>query len=157
MRIEKKKPLEKLSENIYKNINENRITLSRNLSYGSSAACLILLLQVIPIGVDNQALKISTLSAVIGMPLWFLIGTIYDMHISAGENSHGYFAKVQTQNILGLLFTIAGLALLVSISAAIWYLSKDLAIAFIILSSCCIVAGSIYMSMLAEYIYPKKD
>lgn len=149
----KKSSLDRLTGEFLRNLSESKFLLYRNFSFGSAAACLVVLSQIIQVGANEQSLEISVIAAAIGMPLWVAIGIIYEFYISLGKRSYPHFRSELVQKLLAVVIFLAGVALLTSIGGVIWYLSKYGVIAFVasMVISCFVAFG--FMFAVARWWY----
>ena len=65
-----------------------RLLLTRNLSYGAAAACLAVLVSLTQSGATGVALQISVYAASIALPVWLLVGAVYENYIYLGKPSY---------------------------------------------------------------------
>lgn len=127
--------------------------LNRNLSYGSAAACLVILIGVLQVRAQEREipLQISVFSASVGMPLWLLIGMLHEIHILLGVRSHDYTNLNATRNFIGFLYLVSGLSVTLSAGGVIWFLLPDAAFVFAAACVACLFIGCIYYELMARW------
>lgn len=112
------------------NPSESRLTLARNVAFGSAAACLVVLTAIIQVGASNLALRIAVMGAAVGMPIWVALGFIYELYISLGKRSYPHIRREGVKQFLGFLQFAGGIALVSVIGAVLWHLAEDAAYVF---------------------------
>jgi hypothetical protein len=120
----KKSKFDRLTGKMLSNPSEGKLLLSRNLSFGGAAACLVILSQIIQVGAKDEALEISVVGAAVGIPLWIAVGSIHEFFIALGKRSYPFLRKKGLQNAVGGVMFFAGCALFTAVGGAVWYLSQ---------------------------------
>ncbi len=147
------RPGERLSKRMNQYPSESRIILTRNLAFGSSAACLVVLSQIIQVGAKDKALEIAVIAGCISMPLWIAIGTVVECFVFLGKQSYPFMASPAFRNALGGAFFVAGVALLTEIGASVWYLSETAAWALACSIAVSFIVVAIFWEVLARWWY----
>ena len=125
--------------------------LMRNLGYGGAAACLVVLVGLTQIGAKDPALKISVLSASVALPLWLLLGGIYEFYIFLGKQSYAHLRTKFATNFIGLIALSAGAGSLGATGGVIWFLMPEAAWAFCVVAVFSIVLAGIFNVFLARW------
>lgn len=125
--------------------------LMRNLSYGSAAAALVILLGLIQIGARNIFIQASTISISASLPLWLLLGGIYEFYIFLGKESYPHFRKKSTLNFLGAILFFAGLGMVVSIGSIFWFILPEAMYIFGAASLISLVLGGLFHTFLQRW------
>lgn len=147
---------DRLLERMSRYPSESRLTLVRNLSYGASAACLVLLAEILEVGLKSEALEIALVGSVVGIPLWIAVGGLYEMFLNLGKQSYPYLRTKAYQNTAGLLMLTAGFALVTAVGAAIWHLSFLAFVGFCCASVLAIVSQFVFAHLFANWWYSSK-
>jgi hypothetical protein len=106
------------------------LLLMRNVGYGGSAACLVILLALIPAGPREAGLMVSLLSTSISLPFWLLIGIVYEYYIFLGERSYPHLRTGLFVGVVGFSMAMAGLGMIAAVSGILWFLLPEAAYAF---------------------------
>lgn len=125
--------------------------LMRNLGYGGAAACLVVLIGLTQVGAKEISLKISVFSAAFALPLWVLLGGIYELYIFLGRQSYPHLRSRFAAQFTSAVFLLAGLGSVATTAGVIWFLVPEASIIF--LTMCVLVAtiGSIFHVFLARW------
>jgi hypothetical protein len=151
--IKPKSLSDRLNERMNRYPSESRISLVRNLAFGAAATALVVFSQLLQVGATTTSLEVSIVAASATMPLWIVVGSIYEMFILLGKDSYPYLRSERFRNSIGGVVFLAGLSLVIEIGAAAWYLSEI---------ACAVFAGSlilsatvfgVYMNSLAKWWY----
>lgn len=125
--------------------------LMRNLSYGGAAASLVILLGLIQIGTKNNFIQVSTISISGSLPLWLLLGAIYEFYIFLGKESYPHFRKKSTLNFLGVILLLAGSGMVTSIGCILWFLLPEATYIFGAASLISLVLGGLFHTFLQRW------
>jgi len=120
----------RLHELMHRKAGVDSLLLMRNVGYGGSAACLVILLALIQAGPRQQGLSVSILSTSIALPFWLLIGIVYEYYIFLGERSYPHLRTRLFVGVVGFSIAIAGLGMIGAVSGIIWFLLPGAAYAF---------------------------
>lgn len=123
----------------------------RNLGYSGSAVCLVILVGLTQIGAKDIALKISVYSASIALPIWLLIGAIYEYYIFLGKQSYPHLRTKFFSGLVGIAFTVAGLGMVGATGGIIWFLIPEAAYAFAASSLVAFFLGAFFQVHLARW------
>lgn len=142
---------DRLSERIRRYASHDRLILMRNLGYGGSAACLVILVGLTQVGAKDPALRVSVYSASIALPVWLLIGAIYEYYIFLGKQSYPHLRTKFFAALVGLSFSVAGLGMVGATGGIIWFLVPEAAYAFGVSALVAFLLGSIFQVQLARW------
>ena len=135
---------------------ESRLLLTRNICFGSAAAGLVVISQIIQVGAKDRALEVAVVAGCVSMPLWIAAGTIFEYFLNLGKQSYPFLQSTRFQIFIGSLMVPAALGLLLETWAAVWYLSEIAAWAFggsVVLASLIVVS---FRAALASWWYGQK-
>jgi len=119
------------------------LSLYRNLSFGTTAICLGLLIGIAQVEAKSLALEISVFCAAAALPLWFLSGTIFEYYLVLGEQSHEHLRTLFARGIvIGLWFLACG-PVGVAVGGVIYFLNPW---AFWLFGGSTVVAILIYLA-----------
>lgn len=113
---------DRLTKRMRRYTSVERLLLMRNLCYGGSAACLVILLGLTQTSANNCSLQVSVIAAAISMPLWLVLGGTYEFYIFLGKPSYAHRRTRFTKNFIGGVGTLAGTSLYISVVAIINFL-----------------------------------
>ena len=130
-----------------------QLHLSRNLSLGAAAACLILLSQILTIGAKDLALEVSVIAAAIGMPLWIMLAVVCEVYISLGEDIYPHIRNKWVQRIYIWILLLASFALVISVGGVIWHLTELGVKAYIVTILISVFVGYGIIFMAARWWY----
>ena len=122
--------VDRLNERMQRYASVERLVLMRNLGYGGAAACLVVLVGLTQVGAKDSALKISVLSASVALPLWLLLGGIYEYYIFLGKQSYAHLRTKFATNFIGAIALIAGAGSLGATGGVVWFLMPEAAWTF---------------------------
>lgn len=142
---------ERFNNRMHRYASLERLMLMRNLSYGDAAASLVILLGLIQIGAKNIFLQASTASISASLPLWLLLGGIYEFYIFLGKESYPHYRKKSTLNFLGVILLFAGLGMVVSIGFILWFLLPEATYIFGAASLISLVLGGLFHFLLQRW------
>lgn len=142
---------DRLNERMRRYASHERLLLMRNLGYGASAACLVILVGLTQVGAKDIALMVSVYSASIALPVWLLIGAIYEHYLFLGKQSYPHLRTKFYYGLVGLAYTVAGLGIVVATGGIIWFLLPEAAYAFIASSLVAFMLGGIFQVHLARW------
>lgn len=125
--------------------------LMRNVGYGGAAASLIILLGLIPVGAKSLFLQVSILSISASLPLWLLLGGIYELYIFLGKESYSHLRKKSTCVFLGAIMITAGLSLFVSIGGIVWFLMPEAVYVFGAVALASLILGGLFHDSLQSW------
>jgi hypothetical protein len=151
MRLES--PSDRLTRRMNQYPSESRLLLTRNLSFGSAAAALAVVSQVIQVGAKEQLLQIAVIAGCVAMPLWVGIGTVIECLVFLGKQSYPFVRTAGFRAGMGLAVLVSGMSLLVEIGASAWYLSQIAAYAFIGSIGVSFVFVMMFWEILARWWY----
>lgn len=149
----KESPSERLNRRVNQHPSESRLLLARNLSYGSAAACLVVIAEVIQVGAKDRALEIAVVAGCISMPLWIAIGSIYECFVYLGKRSYPFFRRKLFRIAVGVTIAVAGLGLLTEVGAVAAYLSEIALWSYITSVTASAVLGAALWEVLARWWY----
>lgn len=129
----------------------DRLLLIRNLSYGAAAACLAVLAGLTQVGAKSIALQVSVYSASIALPIWLLIGAVYEYYIFLGKQSYPHLRTRFFMILVALTSAIASLGMVGMIVGIIWFLIPEAAYAFGLSALVAFVLGSAFQVHLARW------
>ncbi len=144
---------ERLSRRMYQYPSESRLLLLRNLSFGSAAACLVVISQIIQVGAKDSALAASVTAGCVAMPLWIAVGAVFEYFLNLGKRSYPFLQKQSFRVCIALLMLVAGLGLLLEAGAAIWYLSVTAAWIFAGSVVVAVLSVALFQAVLANWWY----
>jgi len=128
-----------------------RLMLMRNLGYGGAAACLVVLVGLTQVGAKDPALRVSVLSASVALPLWLLLGGIYEGYILLGKQSYAHLRTKFAANFIGLIALAAAAGSLGATGGVIWFLMPEAAWAFGAVAVVAIALAGIFNMFLARW------
>ena len=105
-------------------VSESKLQMSRNLCYGAAGFSFLVVFLIVESGIESSAVDLSLRSAVFSMPIWFLIGSLYEQLVLIGKASHSYLRTQSWERNLAVLGLSAGLGTYVSICALFWHLGR---------------------------------
>lgn len=100
-----------------------------------------------------MALNLSALGAAIGIPLWIMLGSIYELYVFLGRRSYKHLKQESTQAAIGLALLVAGLSLMAAIGGLMYHLSPDIALAFGISAFLALIGYTLFISRLGAWWY----
>jgi len=142
---------ERFNNRLHRYASLERLMLMRNLSYGGAAASLVILLGLIQIGTKNTFIQVSTISISGSLPLWLLLGAIYEFYIFLGKESYPHFRKKSTLNFLGVILLLAGSGMVTSIGCILWFLLPEATYIFGTASLISLVLGGLFHTFLQRW------
>lgn len=120
-----------LTELQLQNVSQEHLLVSRNFCFGAAATCLIILLALIPTGARPLALQISVISASFALPLWILMGGVFELYFYLGKRSYPHLRSIQMRfRLFSLGYALAGVGLFTAAGGVIWYLEPEASYAF---------------------------
>jgi len=125
---------------------EGRLVLMRNLAFGGAAACLAILIQILQVGVKDNALTVSVLATAVGIPFWLGLGAMYECYIFLGPRSYPHLRRNAGSQFIGGLGAVSSIALLVAVGGVLWHLLLEAAFVFIG------VAATVLLLLLAFFV-----
>lgn len=128
-----------------------RLMLMRNLGYGGAAACLVVLVGLTQIGAKVGSLQISVISTSVALPLWLLLGGIYEFYIFLGEQSYPHLRTKFAVGFLRIILTVAGLGSVGATAGVIWFLMPEAAWLFGTVCILVVVLGAVFQVLLARW------
>lgn len=117
--------IDRLSNLMYKNTNESKFYMMRNMSYGASGINLVIILLLVQVWNNSIELKISLYSSCISMPLMLCSGIIYEFYILSGKRSYEHYRDPLSKGIFSSLLLSGGISLLTSICAIVYFLDSS--------------------------------
>lgn len=135
----------------YKYVSTERLMLMRNLCYGGAAACTVILLGLIQGGAKTMPLQISTLSIAVALPLWLLLGSIYEFYIFLGKESYLHYRKDGTLSFFHAILVVAGLGMAISVGGIIYSLMPAAAYVFGAVALVSIILGDLFKAVLQRW------
>lgn len=94
---------------------------------------------------------VSVYSASIALPIWLLIGAIYEYYIFLGKQGYPHLRTKPFTGLVGLSFLIAGLGMVGATGGIIWFLLPDAAYAFGVSALIAFVLGATFQVQLAHW------
>ncbi len=125
----------------------------RNLGYGGAAACLVVLVGLAQVGAKDPALRISVFSASVALPIWLLLGGIYEFYIFLGKQSYPHLRTKFSVNLIGLITLMAGLGSVGATGGVIWFLIPEAAWVFGAVALVATLVGAMFNLVLARWWY----
>jgi hypothetical protein len=121
---------------------EDGLILVRNLGIGGAAASIAILLQLLVVGITDDALLLSVKACCVSLPMWLCIAAFYDTFISLGPESYAHVRKPSTYYYIAIVGIVASCSLIVAVGAVIFHLSES---AFYILLYTSALAGLLFI------------
>lgn len=128
----------------------------RNLGYGGAATCLVVLVGLAQVGAKDPALKISVLSAAVALPLWLLLGGIYELYIFLGKQSYAHLRTRFAVNFIGLVALAAASGSVGATGGVIWFLMPEAAWACAAVAIVAMLLAGIFHVFLARWWFGAK-
>lgn len=145
--------LDRLSQESERKTNERTLLLNRNLAFGAAAACLVILSQLVQEGPSAHFLEISATAAAIGMPLWIVIGSIYEIFIILGKGSYPYLRVQSVNKAITWLWSFAGICLVIAIAGIAKHISERTFLMFITSIVVSFYLGARFYINLGRWLY----
>lgn len=147
---------DRLTERMRRYASVERLMLMRNLGYGGAATCLVVLVGLAQVGAKDPALKISVLSASAALPLWLLLGAIYELYIFLGKQSYAHLRTQFAVNFIGFVALAAAAGSVGATGGVIWFLMPEAAWVFSAVSIVAFLLAGIFHVFLARWWYGAK-
>lgn len=128
-----------------------RLMLMRNLGYGGAAACLVILLGLTQVGTKELCLKISVISVSLALPLWLLLGSIYEYYIFLGKESYPHLRTRLSLGFVGTTASIAGLGIVLGTGGVIYFLMPLAAYIFAGVGFMAVIFGVVFHMFLMRW------
>jgi hypothetical protein len=125
----------------------------RNLSYGAAAACLAVLAGLAQVGAKSEALQLSVYGAAIALPMWLLVGGIYEYYIFLGKQSFAHYRLAAVFRFIGVPLVIASIGSFSMTCGIVWFLVPEAAYAFAASSGLAVAGGLAFQAHLANWWY----
>lgn len=148
---QKTSPFDRLTERMKRYSSIERLLLMRNLGYGGAATCLVVLLSLTQVRANAIALKISAFSAAVALPMWLLLGAIYEIYIFLGKGSYGHLRTKSAANYIGLTSFVAGLGSFGAAGGVVWFLDPQAFYAFAATSVIATFVGIRFHIVIAQW------
>lgn len=142
---------DRLNERIRRYASIERLMLMRNLGYGGAATCLVVLVGLAQVGAKELPLKVSVLSASIALPMWLLVGGIYEFYIFLGKRSYPHLRSPFAARFVLAVATIAGVGSVGATGGVIYFLMPIAAWAFAAAGVAAIILGGVHQVFLARW------
>lgn len=136
---------------VYEQCTGEALILYRNFSYGSAAACLVILVSILQPGAHELSLKISVFAVSIAMPVWILCGGLLEIYHSLGERSLRHARLQSTRNVFGFLMLVAGIFTMVAAGGIIFFLVEDAIWVFAGMVVLCLLTGIAFKERIARW------
>lgn len=136
---------------------QEKFILYRNLYLGASAACLVLIAQLLDTGVSSFALKLSLSCASGAMPVWLLLAAIFEYYVILGPKSYAHKRIMVKNGLIGLLLLLGGLALGTAVGGVLYHLHKFSLYVFIAAVSVAFVISLLFHWHLAEWYFDRSS
>lgn len=129
-------------EIIRRQISPPFLSLYRNMSFGTTAICLGLLIGIAQVGAKSWVLEISVFCASAALPLWFLLGVIFECYLVLGEQSHEHLRTRFARGVVLVIWFFACAPLGVAVAGVIYFLNEG---AFLLFAGSAVAAMLIYL------------
>ena len=132
------------------------VTLYRNMGFAAAAICLVVLLGIAQIKTTTTltiALKISVFSASVALPLWLLLGIIYEYYIALGERSYVHLQTLFARSFLILVVLVGSAGLIGATCGVIYFLDPAAMWLFVLLVSAVAFCQVWFHTKLADWWY----
>lgn len=117
------------------------VHLVRNVAYGGAAVSLAVLAGLTQVGASAPSLRFGVYASAVTLPIWLLLGTIYEYYIYLGVRSYEHLTSPFMLRLSAWALAAAGLGLVLTSACIIWYLAPGAAALFIAMAfACCVVA-----------------
>jgi hypothetical protein len=134
------------------------LTLYRNMGFGAAATCLIILLSIAQIRETHIALKISTFSAIIGIPPWLLLSLIYDHHLVIGKQIYGHIETPFMGILIRILILFGGLGLVFAVVGITYFLDPIATLVLLVIGLVEILGWFLFLQHLGRwYVAQRKQ
>jgi len=140
-----------LTERIRRYPSAERLTLLRNVGYGGAALCLAVLVGLTQVGAKDAALRLSVYSASIALPLWLLIGGLYEYCIFLGKQSYPHLRTTFMTRLVTGLYLAASSAMFAITAGIVWFLSSAAAYMLAASAFIAIIALAVFHAHLARW------
>jgi len=127
------------------------VHLARNVAYGGAAVSLALLAGLAQMNASAAPLRLSVYACSLSLPVWLLLGTMYEYYIFIGERSYAHLASVFMFRLAAWSFGIAGLSMVTAATGLIWFLAPGAAVLFIAISLVGVVLAGLFHFHLADW------
>lgn len=142
---------DRLNERMRRYASVERLMLMRNCGYGGAAACLIVLVGLTQVGAKDMALRVSVFSASLALPMWLLLGGIYELYIFLGKQSYPHLRTKFSANFIGLIALTAGFGSVGAAGGVIWFLIPEAAWVFGAAVLVAVILAAIFNVFLARW------
>lgn len=123
----------------------------RNLGYGGAAACLVILFGLTQVSMKELCIKVSLISVSIALPLWLLLGIIYEYYIFLGKESYPHLRTKLTRRFVLTTASIAGVGIVLGIGGVIYFLMPEAAYIFVGVGFIAVVLGWVFQTLLMRW------
>jgi hypothetical protein len=110
------------------------VEYNRNVAYGGGAACLAILLAllpVIPVNAVTGALSVTVWGAAIGVPAFVGLAIMFEVYATLGDDRSGkHYREVASRWWLPLPAVIAVGGLTVAVGGLVWHIDERIGVAF---------------------------
>jgi hypothetical protein len=139
---------DRLNALMLSSVDGERVHLTRNVAYGGAAVSLAVLAGLTQVGASALSLRMGVYAAAVTLPIWLLLGTMYEYYIYLGPGSYAHLASPFILRLSLRAFAAAGLGLVATSACIIWYLAPGAALVFIGMSlACCVVAARFHFDL----------
>lgn len=139
---------DRLNALIRSSVDGERAHLTRNVAYGGAAVSLALLAGLTQVGASAPSLRVAVYASAVTLPIWLLLGAMYEYYIYLGEMSYRHLASPFMYRLSASAFAVAGLGLVLTSACIIWYLAPGAAVLFFGMTlACCVVAARFHFDL----------
>jgi hypothetical protein len=121
---------DQLAKRLNRYMSESKLLMIRNMSYGASGICLVIVGLLLQPHTMTTPLLVSIFCASVAMPLWACLGVIYETYIFLGTRGHAHARSTFAQSIIAITAMLGILGLIAAIFSLIYYLSQMAAYSF---------------------------
>ena len=130
------------------------ITQIRNSSFGSAAFCLVILLGLAQIEARNEiGLQLSMCSVALALPLWLLLGIIYEHYLALGERSYPHIDTPAIRNLTRWVGVFAGTGFVFAAGGLIYFLNLWAFWLFLATTVLGVLCWILFQRHLARWLY----
>jgi hypothetical protein len=143
----------RLMDRSMQNPTEDGLGLMRNFGIGGAAVSIAILLQLMVVGITDDALLLSVKACSVGMPMWLCFAAFYDTFISLGPQSYTHIRKPSTYYYIAIVALIASCSLIVAVGAVVFHLSESAFYVFLYTSGLAALVYILLHSILATWFF----
>lgn len=142
---------DRFANRLRQNLSLERLMLMRNLGYGGAAACLVILLGLTQPDRKALCLKISVISVSFALPLWLLLGIIYEYYIFLGKESYSHLHTKLSRVFVLTTASIAGLGIVLGTGGVIYFLMPVATYVFAGVGFIAVIFGWVFQTYLMRW------